>query len=182
MEILSNHQSQGVEIEELSALMCRLDANVFAELGISALGSGAGISAQFQLLEPGFSHAYDIEVMQVGNVYLRTFAMVKRLQCRGPQPDRMDSFGIVGTPSETKENEFWFTSNAQDDSLIRQLGRQAMFTIDGNDAYYDFERIRGYLGAEAKDNAWLASVGPWERQIILDHIVRKVTFVSANAR
>ena len=182
VRLLSTHNSQDIKVADLSSLLCGLDAKAFAELGFSALGSGAGISAQFRLSEPGISHSYALEVMQVGDTDLRTFAMVERLRCRGAQPDRMDSFGIAGKPSKTTENEFWFTRSAQDDPPVRQIGRQAMFTIAGNDAYYDFERIRGYLVAAAEDNAWLDSVGPWERQIILDHILTKVAFVSANAR
>ena len=184
VESLSNHLDfgQDVGLENLTALMCRLDADAFADIGFSVLGSGAGISAHFKLWASGFSHDYDVEVMKVGDTKLRTFAMVKRLECKGGQPDRMDSFGIVGKPSFTADNDFLFDTGEKDNSLIRQIGRQVMFTIDGDDGYYDFEKIQRKLESKARDNNWLKSLEKLERRIILDHILRKVTYISTNAR
>ena len=57
-----------------------------------------------------------------------------------------------------------------------------MFTIDGNNGYYDYEKILRQLQRVAANNDWLVSLSAWEREIILDHILRKVTFISPNAR
>ena len=108
--------------------------------------------------------------------------MVKRLKCDGREIDRMDAFRITGKPSPVKDDTFVFTGGTDDDSEIRSAGRHAMFRIDGEDGYYDFERILDLLNAKARDNEWLASLYPWERQIVLDHILRKVTYISAHAR
>ena len=180
---LSKRFDQIYTIEDLSALMCSLDVKAFAELGISAFGSGAGVRAELRLSSPGISHDYDLEVMRVGDVRLRTLATVKRFQCDGSRPDRMDALWISGEPSRTEENElFVLHRGAEDAASIRQGGRQSMFTIDGNDGHYDFERIRRQLRIAAEDNVWLDAVHPWEREIILDYILRKVTFVSSSAR
>ena len=100
---LSDQLGRGVKIDELSALMCGLEVNVFAELGLTVAGSGAGVKAQIDLSRPGVSYDYDLEVMRTEGSRLRTLAMVKRLQCNGLRPDRMDAFEIFGEPSPHKE-------------------------------------------------------------------------------
>ena len=126
---LSKQFNQVVTIEDLSALMCRLDVNAFTELGFSALGSGAGIRAVLHVSQHGFSYDYDFEVMRVGNRDLRTLTMLKRLRCNGATPDRMDAFEISGQPSPGTKNAFFLYREEEDDSSIRQGGRQVMFTI-----------------------------------------------------
>ena len=180
---VSNASKRVADIGNLSALMCRLDVNAFAEIGFSAFGSGGGMNAQLQLWKSGTSHDYDLDVMQVGGERLRTLAMVKRLKCIGSEPDRMDAFWIYGEPTKTSENVlFLLHDGGEDDSPVRQGGRQAMFTIDGDDAHYDSQRIQRELQNAARDNVWLDAVTAWERKIVLDYILRKVTFVSSSAR